>query len=304
MARHVFTDLGDENGLARTELLEFFTNWMGCRAAASAAAAVKAEAHAHAAGNRLFARRMRAMWVMALTFGPAHVDVALQAGRELLNGARSTLDRADAQRMIAKLHAMRGETAEAREQVEAGLGGTREAGQFVEAAGYSMTAAFVERRAGAPDAAEAILREGITELDRLGNRSYRGTVAVQLADLLASQGDYEQAAQWCSEVRATLNEYDLTDAVAVDSLEGFLAAVAGSHADAERLSTKAIAAAETTDFYEARAGAYEWHARTLVLTGKRPEARAAAAVAVSIYEEKGDRPASAGARAYHESLPD
>ena len=204
--------------------------------------------------------------------------------------------------MIAKLLAMRGEIAEAREQVQAGLEGTREAGQFVEAAGYSMTAAFVERRAGAPDAAEAILREGITELDRLGNRSYRGTVAVQLADLLASQGDYQQAAQWCSEVRGTLNEDDLSDAVCLYSLEGFLAAVAGSHAEAERLSTKAVAAAETTDFYEARAGAYAWHARTLDVIGNRADARAAAAVSLSIYEDKGDRPASTGARADHESL--
>ena len=155
---------------------------------------------------------------------------------------------------------------------------------------------------GAPDAAEVILREGIAELDRLGNRSYRGTVAVQLADLLASQGDYEQAAQWCSEVRQTLNEDDLTDAIGVDSLEGFLAAVAGSHAEAERLSTKAITAAETTDFYELRANAYYWHARSLALNGQLAEARAAVAVAVSIYESKGDRPASTSARALHESL--
>ncbi len=301
-ARKTFTGIGDENGLARTEFLEFFRNWMGCRAAAAAAAALQAEAHARAAGNELLARRMRGLWVMALSFGPAHVDEALQAGRALLSDARSTLDRADAQRMIAKLLAMRGETAEAREQVQAGLEGTREAGQFVEAAGYSMTAAFVERRAGAPDAAEAILREGITELDRLGNRSYRGTVAVQLADLLASQGDYQQAAQWCTEVRETLNEDDLSDAVCLYSLEGFLAAVAGSHAEAERLSTKAVAAAETTDFYEARAGAYAWHARTLDVIGKRADARAAAAVSLSIYEDKGDRPASTSARALHESL--
>ena len=120
---------------------------------------------------------------------------------------------------------------------------------------------------------------------------------MQLADLLASQGDYEQAAQWCSEVRKTLNEDDLTDAIGVDSLEGFLAAVAGSHAEAERLSTKAITAAETTDFYELRANAYYWHARSLALNGQLAEARAAVAVAVSIYESKGDRPASTSARA-------
>ena len=86
-ARKTFTGIADENGLARTEFLEFFRNWMGCRAAAAAAAALQAEAHARAAGNELLARRMRGLWVMALSFGPAHVDEALRAGRALLSDA-------------------------------------------------------------------------------------------------------------------------------------------------------------------------------------------------------------------------
>ena len=58
-----------------------------------------------------------------------------------------------------------------------------------------MHIAFVEIRAGATDLAEAALREGIGELDRLGNASYRGTAALMLAGLLAARGAYEEAAR-------------------------------------------------------------------------------------------------------------
>jgi len=298
----LFTDLGDHFGLAWTGFLELHMEWMSCRAAAAAAAALRAETHARAAGDEVLATRMRGLWGMALAFGPAPVGEAVPATRALLDGATSILDRAEAQRLVGQLLAMRGEIEEAREHVRGGLEGTRQAGQFVEAAGYAMMAAFVEARAGAPAAAEDLLRRGIAELDRLGNRSYRGTMALRLADALASRAEYEEAAQWCAEVRETLNDNDLVDVISVDSLEGFLAAVAGSHTEGERLSDRAVGSAATTDFYEAKAQTYERHARTLALVGKPVEAREAAATALAIYEAKGDIPASAWARELLDSL--
>jgi hypothetical protein len=63
-----------------------------------------------------------------------------------------------------------------------------------------------------------------------------------------------------------------------------------------------VEVASTTDMYEHKARAYEWHARTLALVGKPDEAREAATTALSIYEAKGDVPASAWARELVESL--
>ena len=123
-----------------------------------------------------------------------------------------------------------------------------------------------------------------------------------LADILASRGAYEEAARWCAEVREMLNEDDLVDVIAVDSLEGFLAAAAGSHAEGERLSRQAVELATTTDMYECNGRSQEWHARTLALVGKPVEAREAAAAALAVYEAKGDVPASAGARELLDSL--
>ena len=168
---------------------------MSCHAAAAAAAAKRAEAHARAAGDDVLAAWIRGQWGLALAFGPTPVGEALEAVQAMLDGATGILERAEAQRLLGKLLAMRGEIEEAREHAHAGIQGIREAGQLVEAAGYAMLTAFVEMHAGDPAAAEDALRRGVAELDRLGNRSYRGTTALLLADALASRGEYEEAAQ-------------------------------------------------------------------------------------------------------------
>lgn len=123
-----------------------------------------------------------------------------------------------------------------------------------------------------------------------------------LADALANRGAYEEATRWCAEMRETLNEDDLADVIAVDSLERFLAAAAGSHTESERLSRRAVELATTTDMYEWNGRAYEWHARMLALVGKPAEARESAATALASYEAKGDIPASASARELLDSL--
>lgn len=302
-ARNVFAELGDDLGLGWTGFVAIWIEWIACRLAAAAAEALRAETHAQRAGADLLATRIRGFHVLALCLGPAPVGEALQAAQALLGGARSILDRAEAQRTIARLLAVRGEIQEARLHVQKGIEDTREAGQLIEATAYGMMAAFVETRAGAPAAAEAVLRRSLAELDRLGNRSYRGTMALKLADALASRGEYEEAATLCAEVRQTLNDDDLTDVIAADSLEGFLAAVAGSRADGEQLSDRAVGLAATIDLYEAKAGAYEWRARTLALVGKPAEAREAAATALAIYDAKGDLQASVWARELLDSLP-
>jgi hypothetical protein len=236
------------------------------------------------------------------SYGPRHVDEALAAARLMLAEADGLVDRAVAKRNIGKLLAMRGEIEAAREQVEGGGDILREAGRLLDAAAGAQMTYFVERRAGAPDVAEARLREGIAELEHLGNVIYRGSCALMLADLLATRGAYEEAARWCSDVRATLREDDLTDAIGIDSLEGFLAATAGDHHEGERLSSRAVEIAATIDMYDPKARAHEWHARTLAIVGKPQDAREAAATALAIYDEKGDIPASAWARELLDSL--
>jgi hypothetical protein len=104
-------------------------------------------------------------------------------------------------------------------------------------------------------------------------------------------------------VRDTIRKDDLTDVIGLNALEGFLAARRGELSEGERLSTRAVEVAATIDTYDNKAAAYMWHARTLAIVGKPAEAREAVAVAVAIYEAKGDLPATAWARELLDSLP-
>jgi class 3 adenylate cyclase len=301
-AREVFTRLGDDLGLAWVEYGEWGVNWIALRTAAAAAAAARAEVHARAARDTVLAAYMRQTAQRTIAYGPAHADEVLTAARTMLAEAAGAVARGTARRALGKVLAMRGEFEDARENVYAGNASLREAGQLVSASAGSMLIAFVEVRAGAPDIAEAVLREGIDELDRLEQISYRGTAALLLAELLAHRGAYEEALQWCTEVRATIRDEDLTDVIGVDAIEGFLVARSGAHAEGELLTRRAVDLVAGIDMYEHKGRAYEWHARTLAMTGKPAEAREAAAAALAIYEAKGDLPAIAWARALLDSL--
>ncbi len=301
-AREIFMRLGDELGLAWVGYAEWGVHWIACRTAAGGAVAKHAEAHARAAGDEPLAALMRQTAQRMAVSGPNHVDEALVSVRAMLDEATGPVERAIAQTNIGKVLAMRGEIDAARDSFEAGNETRREAGQLVEAAAGAQPAAFIELRAGAPDVAEARLREGIDELGRLGNSSYRGTAILQLADLLARRGEYDEAARLCATVRETMRTDDLTDVIHVDSLEGFLAARGGAREQGERLTARAVEVAATIDMYEQKAKTYEWHARTLALVGKPEEAREAAATALAIYETKGDVPAIAWARELVDSL--
>ena len=145
-------------------------------------------AHARAAGDFALARSLQRTAQAAMAVGPAHVDEAMAAAETMLADAAGVGERSDAERVIGKLLAIRGEIEAARETVRRSIEGNREAGMRVQAAAGAQTVSFVEIRAGDHAAAEQALRDGIAELGRLGAVSYRGTAELMLADLLADQG--------------------------------------------------------------------------------------------------------------------
>ncbi|MCY7304387.1 MAG: AAA family ATPase, partial [Thermoleophilia bacterium] len=301
-AEKVFRALGDELGMAWVERDRWYRHWIALHVEASCEAAARGEAHARAAGDDLLANDLRRRAQAGLVYGPAHVDDALPAAQERLGEETGSLGRAVARRRISTLLAMRSEFEAARASIYASVDGLGEAGLLIEAAAGAMHSSFVETRAGALETAERELRAGVAELERLGGFSYYTTAALTLADVLASRGAYEEAGHWCAVVRERMVEGDLVDAIAVNAIEGFLAAASGAHPEGERLTRHAVEIASTIDMYDAKARAYEWRARTLALVGKLGEAREAAATALAIYEAKGDIPASAWARDLRDSL--
>ena len=163
----------------------------GCAAAggAATAAALRAEAHARAAGDDALAASCAA-GQRSQAFGPAHVDEAIGRWQAMLAEADGawTLGR-DAQRHVGKLLAMRGEHrggARARASGDRGQPRGRSARRGGRPARRPSRSSRFARATTRPP--RGALRPGIAELDRLGNRSYRGTTALMLADLLADTG--------------------------------------------------------------------------------------------------------------------
>ncbi len=110
----------------------------------------------------------------------------------------------------------------------------REAGLLVDAAAGSMAAAFVELHAGDLEAAERLAREGLPELERLGDRAHHPTLALMLADVLVSSGaPTTRRSSWCRTARETSGPDDLVNFVDLDLIEGFLRAQRGEHDDGE-----------------------------------------------------------------------
>ena len=151
---------------------------------------------------------------------------------------------------VGKLLAMQGDMEAARELVRAGIENIRESGQLVEAAASAQTAAFVELRAGAAPPRRPLLRDGIAELDRLGNREL-------------PRNDRADARRRPRDARRTRGGGALVRRGARDAERrrprrrhrrrfagGFLAAVAGSNAEGERSPAARSRLAATIDMYE------------------------------------------------------
>jgi tetratricopeptide (TPR) repeat protein len=198
--------------------------------------------------------------------------------------------------VLGTLLAMQGKIGAARELVRGGRQTYIEAGLYMTAGGMSMTEASVEFRAGDTVAVEAILREGLELLERIGDRAYYSTTALRLAKCLYEQERYDETGRLCAMARETTGADDLVNFVELDMLEAGLFAWRGSHEEAGEHARRAVERAETTDFLETRARARLMLAETLALAGRRDEASHEAVAGLAHYDAKGDVTGAARAR--------
>jgi predicted negative regulator of RcsB-dependent stress response len=169
-----------------------------------------------------------------------------------------------------------------------GVAVQREAGMLVVAGAGAMARAYIEVAAGDLDAAERILRDGVEELERLGDRAYYATATMVLVDVLLRRGKYDEAASLCRVIRDTTGSADVVNLLGVDALEGYLLARRGDIEAGERLVRRAAEQAAAVDFFWIRGLVFNAVGTTLALAGKRAEADEAFRTALRIYESKGD----------------
>jgi hypothetical protein len=296
-ARAVLEAAGHDEGLSLYWWTVGHEAWFGCRAQETASACERALAHAEQAGSK---RRVRdaALWMSgSCVFGPLPVREAIERVEEVrLRWGGSVLSDAHLSVFVGMLTAMQGDVATARPLIHGGVETIREAGLAVAAAGMSMGVSQVEYWAGDVAAAEQVLRSNLQVLEQLGDRGYHPTVALQLAEILYQAGRFEDVETLCAKGRALTTPEDLINFVYLDMIESGMAARRGQHGEAEELARRAVARAETTDFYWARGSSRTRLAEVLALAGRSAEASEAAASGLGHYDTKGDISGAAVAR--------
>ncbi len=263
--------------------------WVSLQAAETAAACERGLEHFRRAG--MYRRTDDLLWWIrsAYVFGPTSVTDAIERVRALQREAGDSVAlQAGAATTLGRLLVMQGDFEQARELFVFGRDFYRSAGMTVSAAGVTLHGAWIEHHAGDPVAEEEHLRQGVEELQALGNQAFFSTVAVRLAQLLYAQDRFDEARELCAVVREASPPDDLINFVLADAIDGCLLAHQGGHDDADVLLTRAVEGVEKTDFFFARADVHLMHAEALSLKGDPAAASRAAALALGVIDEKGD----------------
>jgi class 3 adenylate cyclase/tetratricopeptide (TPR) repeat protein len=302
-ARAVLEAAVDHLGLARYWYGAGYDSWAACRSADAIERWERGARHADAAGAVGLARELERQMVAGILLGPIPVPDAIEFVLATLDqAAGSELRETWALLALGVLRAMEGRIDEARELVCRGRQTVREAGQRVTAAGFAMRSAFVERRAADFESEERVLREGMEELERLGERQFGPTVALELAACLYHQGRYDETRALCAASRARSLPDDVANMIFLDALEGALLAHDGRLEEGEAVTRRGLELSDTTDLFQMRAHARTGLAEVLALAGKREEAVTIAAECIAIHDDKGDVTGSALMRGRFEAM--
>ena len=282
----VFEAAGDHLGLSRAFRLRAYLHWIEAHAAAAARAWHEAAEHARLAG----AERERIellLWVASsLFFGPTPVDEAIITC-EQIRGEVSADAAAEAATLhpLAGLHAMGGRFALARELLATSRDLVADIDPTLNLA-VSHPRAIVEMLAGDPAAAEAYLKADSDTLDEMMGL-LATTDAFRAQAILAQERD-EEAEHYTklSEQRAATS--DLLTQIIWRSVRARVLARRGSFDQAESLARQAVSLAAQTDFLNQRGDALLDLAHVLHEAGRPEAARAAAAEALDLYQQKGN----------------
>jgi tetratricopeptide (TPR) repeat protein len=293
----VFEPSGDDLGMAWAHWVRRWSAWMACRAEEAMEAVRLVASHARAADDQVLVNDLDWAMLAASYFGPGHLRDTIRIGESLLaERAGHELACANVMFMLGAAIAINGDHDRGRTMTATALAVQREAGMLVMASAGAMGRGYIEVAAGDLEAAEQILRDGLEELERLGDRAYYATAALVLADVLQQRRKYDEAASWCRVIRETTGSDDVVNILGVDALEGYLLARAGDLEGGERLTRHAAEEAAEVDFFWIRGLVFTAHGKTLALAGQRSEAVEAFETALHTYENKGHVTAAAQTR--------
>jgi tetratricopeptide (TPR) repeat protein len=144
----------------------------------------------------------------------------------------------------------------------------------------------IETLAGDLDAAERAARQGVEQLEQLGERAWLSTSACQLAEALYSLGRLEEAEYWVLRGLDLGGAGDILTQLLGLGIRAKLLARDGGFDEALVVAQRAVALAATTQAPMEMAQAILALAEVLYLSGDKPGAFEQSGRAVAVYESK------------------
>jgi class 3 adenylate cyclase/tetratricopeptide (TPR) repeat protein len=189
---------------------------------------------------------------------------------------------------LAQLHAMEGRFELARSLYTQSQQLLADLGPSITGASTAFEASRVEMLAGDPSAAEEFLRRDYLQLEAVGERYFRSSIAAFLAHALWASAKYEDADTYAQIAEDLSDADDVWSQVAWRTVRAKLLARDGRSDEAIALATGAVHLAAGTSNIDQHADALVDLDEVLRLAGHDNEAGPPLREALSLYEQKGD----------------
>jgi class 3 adenylate cyclase/tetratricopeptide (TPR) repeat protein len=263
----------------------------------TATAADSAIVHAALAGDDRQRRRASSQYAVAALYGPTPATEAIARCESILEqaaGERRTIGLVSS--LLARLRAMRGDAAAARDLYRHAQAVLGDGGRTVVAASTSLDSCGVEVLAGDLPAAERELRRDYASLRAMGETYLCSTVAGELARVLALQGRDEDAWPFSEAAEELAADDDVASQALWRLGRARLLALTDS-GTACALAEEAVELLRGTEARVTQAEALTDLAVVWEQAGRTHDAAGALAEALALHEEKGNVVAKASVRA-------
>jgi class 3 adenylate cyclase/tetratricopeptide (TPR) repeat protein len=271
----LFSEMGDDLGLAHAHYLISWINWLQSRALPAAEAHERVLEYARRAGARAMVGQVTMQQIGPLSFGPFTIEeIRARLERIAETADDSILARTAVLSLEADLAQREGRFDEALAQLGEAEMLHRQLGSSLGVTITMQMRADALHDAGRLDEAVAEYREGLAQLEALGMTSFMSTTTINLADALYLRGDADEAEQLAIEGEEMGAAEDVVNFAYGRGLRAHICADRGEHAEAERLARDALGHAYETDFPSVHATAHEALGHALAAAGRGADARA------------------------------
>jgi len=294
----VFTELGDEEGLASAWAVIARAHYLWSHHGPRLQACLRALEHAMRAGDLALASNCVASIAFAMLHGPTPAETAVHRSRELLArfSGRPAFELAIETPMCVSL-AMLGRLSEARDATARAMSIAGDLGATWSMATAVWMAGEVERLAGEWESAERMYRRGYETYVRMGEKAQFSTLAVLLGNAVYAQGRHDEAFELTQVSERAASPEDFLSQMLWRALRAKVLSGRGATSEAESLGRDAMEVGRKTDSIDMQGDVAMDLSEVLGRAGRAREAREAIEEALSFYERKGNLVSAARARA-------